>query len=69
MVLLDDSDLTQEEVEATYQPALADEQSNSIFLTEYPISAGVAQRKGDQLMNVRIPNSQIESGWQPNQVE
>jgi hypothetical protein len=69
MVLLGDPDLSQEEVEESYQRALTGEQSSSVFLTKYPTKAGSIQRQGEQAASVRIPGRPLEGGWQPGQVE
>lgn len=69
MVLLGDPDLSQEEVEETYQRALAGEQSSSVYLTNYPVKAGVIQAKVTQTASVRIPGRPLEGSWQPSQVE
>jgi len=69
MVLLGDPDLTQEELEDTYQRALAGEQSTSVFLTRYPLKPGSVQRVGSAQASVRIPGRALEGGWQPGHVE
>lgn len=69
MVLLGDPDLTQEEVEESFQRALAGEQSSSVFLTKYPMKAGSIVSGGDANNYVRIPGRPIEGGWQPGEVE
>jgi len=69
MVLLGDRDLTQEELEDTYQRALVGEQSTSVFLTRYPVKPGSVQRSGSQVASVRIPGRALEGGWQPGHVE
>jgi L-asparaginase len=69
MVLLGDADLSQEEVEESYQRAVAGEQSTSVFLTKYPMKAGSIQRPAGQTANVRVPGRPLEGGWQPGQVE
>lgn len=68
MVLLGDPDLTQEELEDTYQRALAGEQSTSVFLTRYPVKPGSAA-SADGHAHVRIPGRALEGGWQPAHVE
>jgi len=68
MVLLGDRDLTQEEVEESYQRALVGEQSSSVFLTKYPVKAGSMKRETEPT-NVRIPGRALEGGWQPSHVE
>jgi L-asparaginase len=69
MVLLGDPDLTQEEVEETYQRTLVGEQSSSVFLTKYQVKKGSVQRKGGDAASVRIPGRPLEGGWQPGHVE
>jgi len=69
MVLLGDPDLTQEELEDTYQRALVGEQGTSVFLTRYPVKAGSIQRTGGQPASLRIPGRALEGGWQPGHVE
>jgi L-asparaginase len=68
MVLLGDPDLSQEEVEETYQRAIVGEQSSSVFLTKYPVKAGSIKRQGGPV-NVRVPGRPVEGSWQPGQVE
>lgn len=69
MVLLGDPDLTQEELEESYQRDIAGEQSSSLFLTKYPIKAGSVERKAGQPTSVRVPGRPLEAGWQPGHVE
>jgi L-asparaginase len=69
MVLLGDPDLSQEEVEESYQRALVGEQSSSVFITKYPLKAGSVQHQDDQAASVRVPGRPLEGGWQPAQVE
>jgi len=68
MVLLGDPDLSQEEVEETYQRALVGEQSSSVFLIKYPMKAGSITR-GGEVVSVRVPGRPVEGGWQPSNVE
>jgi L-asparaginase len=68
MVLLGDPDLSQDEVEETYQRALVGEQSTSVFITKYPLKAGSITRAVD-MASVRVPGRALEGGWQPSQVE
>jgi len=68
MVLLGDPDLTQEEVEESYQRALVGEQSSSLFLTKYSMKAGSIKRETEPT-NVRVPGRPLEAGWQPSHVE
>lgn len=68
MVLLGDPDLTQEEVEDTYQRALVGEQSSSVFLTKYPVKPGSIHRETDPA-SVRVPGRPLEGNWHPAQVE
>jgi L-asparaginase len=70
MVLLGDPDLTQEEIEDSYQRALAGEQSSSVFITRYPLKAGSVERvETQQPASVRVPGRPVEAGWDPAQVE
>jgi hypothetical protein len=69
MVLLGDPDLTQDEVEETYQRALVGEQSSSVFLTKFPVKSGSVKREGEQAASVRIPGRSLEGGWSPGHVE
>ncbi|MGH9929693.1 MAG: asparaginase [Pyrinomonadaceae bacterium] len=69
MVLLGDPDLSQEEVEETYQRALVGEQSSSVFLTKYQaVKAGSIKHEG-QTASVRVPGRPLEGGWQPSHIE
>jgi L-asparaginase len=68
MVLLGDPDLTQEEVEETFQRALVGEQSSSVFLTKYPVKAGSRKHEG-RTASVRVPGRPLEGGWQSSQIE
>jgi L-asparaginase len=68
MVLLGDPDLTQEEVEESYQRALVGEQSSSVFLTKYPVKPGFIKRESETV-SIRVPGRPLEGGWQPSHVE
>lgn len=68
MVLLGDPDLTQEEVEETFQRSLAGEQTSSVFITKYPLRTGSVKTVGETAA-ARIPGRPLEGGWQPAQVE
>jgi L-asparaginase len=68
MVLLGDHDLSQEEVEETYQRALVGEQSSSVFLTKYPVKAGSIKCEG-QPVNLRVPGRPLEGSWQTSHIE
>jgi L-asparaginase len=67
MVLLGDGDLSQEEVEETFQRDIAGEQSSSVFLTKYPVKAGSV--KSGEGASVRVPGRPLEGGWQPTLIE
>jgi hypothetical protein len=69
MVLLGDGDLTQQEVEDTYQRALVGEQSRSVFITRYPVKPGSVEGSTAQAVSIRIPGRALEGGWQPGHVE
>jgi hypothetical protein len=69
MVLLGDGDLTQQEVEDTYQRALVGEQSTSVFITRYPVKPGSVEGNSTQAVNIRVPGRALEGGWQPGHVE
>lgn len=69
MVLLGDGDLTQQEVEDTYQRALVGEQSTSVFITRYPVKPGSVEGNSTQSVSIRIPGRGLEAGWQPGRVE
>lgn len=69
MVLLGDPDLTQEEVEGTYQRALVGEQSSSVFVTKYPVKSGTVESRADQPASIRIPGRSLEGSWHPSRVE
>jgi L-asparaginase len=68
MVLLGDHDLSQAEVEETYQRALVGEQSSSVFITKYPVKPGSAKHEGGAT-NVRVPGRPLEGGWLPSHIE
>lgn len=68
MVLLGDPDLTQDEVEETYQRALVGEQSTSVFLTKYPNKPGSIKHEVEAV-SVRIPGRPVKEGWQPSHVD
>jgi L-asparaginase len=69
MVLLGDPDLSQDDVEETYQRALAGEQSSSVYLTKYTAVGASSVRHEGQIVSVRVPGRPLEGGWLPSQIE